>query len=723
MPNNNNPLGSSQKNTDAAIGNYHDPLLEALIKIALLEHKACSHSSLVAGLPLVNNKLTPELLPRAAERAELNATIVERKLSDISELVLPAILLLNDNNALVLLAIDKLRGRARVFLPLEQKEEDIEFSQLEKSYSEYAVFTKPMDKFEERARHHEVKREGHWFWSTISKSWRIYRDVLVASLLINIFALANPLFVMNVYDRVVPNSAIETLWALAIGVFCVFFFDYLLRMLRVYFIEIAGKKSDILLSAYIFERVLGARFERHPASVGSFVSQLRDFEAIRNFVTSATITAFVDLPFVILFVLAVTYIGGKLVLVPLAVIPFILLYAFISQGFLLQAVSNSFMASAQKSATLVEAMTNLETLKILNAEGRVLRKWEKAVALLAYWGLKSRIWSNSTTSFAAFMQQLAGVLVVIVGVYAISNNDLTLGGLIACVLLTGRILAPLSQVAGLMVQYQQSKVALSSLDQIVQQAQERPEGKTFIKREKFLGGLEFSDVDFSYPGEEIKALDGVSFKLQAQEKVAIIGKLGSGKSTVHKLIANLYRPASGSIRIDDVDIKQIDPADLRENIGYVPQENLLFYGSIRENIAYKLTAVSDAEILEASEIAGVSVFVNMHPHGYDRQVSERGENLSGGQKQAIAIARALIGDPSIILLDEPTAAMDSAAEIRLIENLKSKIADKTLVLVTHKTTLLALVDRVIVLDKGRIVADGSKEKVLDALKKGQIRVS
>lgn len=723
MPNNNNQLGSSQNNADTSIGNYHDPLLEALIKIALLEHKACSHSSLVAGLPLVNNKLTPELLPRAAERAELKATIVERKLGDISELVLPAILLLNDNNALVLLSIDKLRESVRVFLPLDQSEEDIEFSQLEKHYSGYAVFTKPMDKFEERAKHHDIKRSGHWFWSTIAKSWRIYRDVLVASLLINIFALANPLFVMNVYDRVVPNSAIETLWALAIGVFCVFFFDYLLKMLRVYFIEIAGKKSDILLSAYIFERVLGARFEKHPASVGSFVSQLRDFEAIRNFVTSATITAFVDLPFVILFVLAVTYIGGNLVWVPLAIIPFILLYSFVSQGFLLQAVANSFMASAQKSATLVEAMTNLETLKILNAEGRVLRKWEKAVAMLAYWGLKSRIWSNSAISFAAFMQQLAGVLVVIVGVYGISNNDLTLGGLIACVLLTARILAPLSQVAGLMVQYQQSKVALESLDQIVQQAQERPEGKAFIKREKFMGGLEFSDVDFSYPGEEVKALDGVSFKLKPHEKVAIIGKLGSGKSTIHKLIANLYRPASGSVRIDDVDIKQIDPADLRENIGYVPQENLLFYGSIRENIAYKHTVVNDEEMLSVAEVAGVNVFVNMHPHGYDRQVSERGENLSGGQKQAIAVARALIGDPSIILLDEPTAAMDSAAEMRLIENLKNKISGKTLVLVTHKTTLLALVDRVIVLDKGRVVADGRKDEVLDALKKGQIRVS
>lgn len=724
MPNNNNQLGSSiQPTASSSSGALHDPLLEALIKIAQLENKPCSHTSLVAGLPLVNNKLTPELLVRAAARAEIASTIVERKLREISELVLPAILLLKDNNALVLLKLDKLKNKALVYLPLAAEEEELELAVLEQQYSGFAVFTRPVDKFETRAHQQEGQKQQHWFWSTISQSWRIYRDVLIASFLINMFALANPLFVMNVYDRVVPNNAIETLWALAVGIFVVFSFDYLLKLLRVYFIEIAGKKSDILLSAYIFERVLGAKFAQHPASVGSFVSRLRDFEAIRNFVTSATITAFVDLPFVLLFLLAVVYIGGHLVWIPVTIIPFILLYSFVAQRFLQQAVMNGFTASAQKSATLVEAMTNLETLKVLNAEGKVLRKWEKAVAMLAYWGLKSRMWSNGSTSFALFMQQLAGVLIVIAGVYAISQNDLTLGGLIACVLLSARIIAPLSQVAGLLVQYQQAKIALDSLEQIVSQVQERPEGKAFIKREKFNGSIEFADVDFSYPGEETRALDGVSFKIAAGEKVAIIGKLGSGKSTVHKLIANLYLPDEGSVRIDDVDIKQIDTADLRDALAYVPQECTLFYGSLRENIAFKMTSASDAEILRAAEIAGVNAFVNAHPHGFERMISERGENLSGGQKQAVAIARALINDPPMVLLDEPSAAMDSSSELRLIENLKTYLVDKTLVLVTHKTTLLALVDRVIVLDKGRVVADGAKEKVLDALKKGQIRVS
>ncbi len=717
------PKYNKHSGSNIHAGSRHDPLLEALIKIAQLENKPATHTSLVAGLPLIENKLSPELLSRAAERAELSTSIVQRKLEEIPELVLPVILLLADNKAVVMLAIDKLNGKARIFLPLENQDVDIELTTLEKQYSGIVVYLKPLDKFEDRAEALKDTKPQHWFWSTIFKSWRIYRDVLIASFIINTFALANPLFVMNVYDRVVPNNAVETLWALSIGVLCVFLFDYLLRLLRVYFIELAGKKSDILLSAFIFERVLGARFDKHPASVGAFVSQLRDFESIRNFITSATITAFVDLPFVLLFILAIAYIGGTLVWIPLIIIPLILLYSWVSQRFLFRAVVNGFSASAQKSATLVEAMTNLETLKILNAEGRVLRKWEKAVALLSYWGLKSRLWSNSTTSFAAFMQQVAAVLIVIAGVYAIGSNNLTLGGLIACVLLSARVLAPLSQVAGLMVQYQQSKVALQAIEGLVQQTQERPEGKSFIKREEFKGAIEFADVSFSYPREEQKALDGVSFRIKPGEKVAIIGKLGSGKSTLHKLIANLYQPQEGSIRIDDIDIKQIDAADLRENIGYVPQDNLLFYGSIRENIAYKLSAVTDAEIIEASEIAGVNSFVNLHPHGFDRKVSERGENLSGGQKQSISIARSLIGHPPIILMDEPSSSMDSTAEQNLIENLKLKLNKETLILVTHKTTLLALVERIIVLDKGRVVADGLKEDVLTALKAGQIRVS
>lgn len=726
LPNNENILSEHDGTVVAEIDETTDcvdPLLVSLLYVARHEHKPCSESSLIAGLPLVNGKLSPELAVRAAGRADLKAVVVERELSSVSELVLPAILILERNDAVVLLSINTPDQRARIYDPRTRTEKWVDTGWLQPRYAGYAIYFKPELKYEDRTPRNARLYKSHWFWGTIGQSWRIYRDVLLASFLINLFALANPLFVMNVYDRVVPNNAIETLWALALGVFCVYIFDFVLKLLRVYFIEVAGKKSDILLSGFIFERVLGARFDKHPKSVGAFVSQLKEFEAVRNFITSTTVTAFVDLPFVVLFLAVIAYIGGPVVWVPVVIIPFVVVFALVVQRLLQKSISHTFMASAQKNATLVEAMSGLETIKAMGAEGKAQRAWEKSVGMLAYWGLKSRILSNSALAYSGFMQQLASVVVVIVGVYAISENEMTMGALIACVLLTSRVLAPLAQVAGLLVQYQQSKLALSSLEDIVQQTQERPDNRTFVKRPSINGSLEFKDVVFSYPGEDQPTLSNISLKISAGEKVAIIGRLGSGKSTVQKLILGLYQPTSGAVLIDGIDAKQIDPADLRGAIAYVPQDNVLFYGTIRENIAYKNTQITDEEVIRVADVAGVGDFVNKHPLGFERVVSERGDNLSGGQRQAIVVARGLVGQPSIYIFDEPTTAMDNTSESRLLEKLMSEVKNKTLVLVTHKTSLLALIERVIVMDQGKIIADGPKAPVLEALKKGQLRVS
>lgn len=723
LSNNQNILGEYNGSIETGETAPHvDPLLNSLLYVARHEHKPCSESSLIAGLPLINGRLSPELAVRAAGRADLKAEVVERELNTISELVLPAILILNQNQAVVLLSLNGSTS-AKIHDPLSDTEKSVELAWLQSRYTGYAIYFKPELKYEDRTLQGIRLYQSHWFWGTIGQSWRIYRDVLIASFLINMFALANPLFVMNVYDRVVPNNAIETLWALALGIFCVYIFDFLLKLLRVYFIEVAGKKSDILLSGYIFERVLGARFDKHPKSVGAFVSQLKEFESVRNFITSTTVTAFVDLPFVVLFLVVIAYIGGPVVWVPTIIIPFVVVFALIVQKLLRKSISYTYMASAQKNATLVESMSGLETLKAMGAEGKAQRNWEKSTGMLAYWGLKSRMLSNSAMAYSGFMQQLASVVVVIVGVYAIGENEMSMGALIACVLLTSRVLAPLAQVAGLLVQYQQSKLGLSSLEEIVQQAQERPDNRTFIKRPSIRGSVEFKEVTFGYPGEDQSTLANLSLKIAAGEKVAIIGRLGSGKSTIQKLILGLYQPTSGAVLIDGIDCKQLDPADLRGAIAYVPQDNVLFYGTIRENIAFKNTQANDAEVVRAADIAGVSDFVNRHPLGFERIISERGENLSGGQRQAIVVARGLIGQPAIYIFDEPTTAMDNTSESRLLEKLAVEVEDKTLVLVTHKTSLLSLVDRVIVMDQGKIIADGPKASVLEALKKGQLRVS
>ncbi len=699
-----------------------DSLLQCLTFVAKKMHIPHSETQLVSGLPLVDGRLTPELFVRAASRINLTAKIERRNVDSLPNAVLPAILMLEDNHCIVILKKHSQNNHIEYFDPLDCQTKTMSAQRLDALSIHMVVLIKSDQTYDDRALETQKLAQKHWFWSTIQHSWRIYRDVILASLLINIFALANPLFVMNVYDRVVPNSAIETLWVLAIGIIIVYLFDYLLKTLRVYFIELASKKSDILLSSTIYERVLGTRYDKYPASVGAFAGQLRDFESIRNFITSSSLVTFVDLPFAVLFLIIIGYIGGAIVWVPVIIIPLILLFAYIVQRRLNEAVTHMYTAASQKNATMIEALSSLSALKVLNAQGRALKSLEKAVGQLALWGLKSRMLSNAATTFAGFMLQMSSVLVVIVGVYLIALGELTMGGLIACVLLTARALQPFSQVAGLLVQFKQSAISLESLTEIVQQEQERPNNKHFISRKSIKGDIAFKDVDFTYPGDDHPTLKGISFTVKQGEKVALVGRIGSGKSTIHNLISGLYTPKAGAILIDGVDAKQLDPVQLRDNIGYAQQDGALFYGSIQENIAYRDTFVDDEEILRVCDIAGVSEFTNTHPHGLSRMVAERGINLSGGQRQSVIVARSLVNSPSILLLDEPSSAMDNASESRLLSHLSSEIKDRTVVLVTHKTSLLAMVDRIIVLDQGGVVADGPKASVLDALKKGQIRV-
>ncbi|MES9888915.1 MAG: ABC transporter transmembrane domain-containing protein, partial [Candidatus Sedimenticola sp. 6PFRAG1] len=440
---------------------FDDPLLECLVTLSRLEGRPMSADALKAGLPLVDYRLTPELFPRAAARAGLTARVVRRPISKISELVLPAILLLNEQQACILLSTDRESGIARIMQPESgASETEVPLQELEQSYSGYTIFARPEHRFDDRAPEVLNVRSRHWFWGTIFGSWRIYRDVLVASFLINLFVLAGPLFIMNVYDRVVPNNATETLWVLAVGVTLVYAFDILMKMLRGYFVDVAGKKTDVLLSARIFEQVLGMRMEVRPPSVGAFANNLREFESIREFITSATITTLVDLPFVFLFLMVIWFIGGPVVWVAVSVILLILLYGIIIQAPLRRSVESSFRASAQKGATLIESLSAVETIKHLGAESPMQRKWEQLTAHIAQWGVRSRLLSSSAVNMAGFLQQMSQVGVILVGVYQVTDGDLSMGGLIAAVMLTGRAVAPMAQVANLSVRYFQAKTAL-----------------------------------------------------------------------------------------------------------------------------------------------------------------------------------------------------------------------------------------------------------------------
>ncbi len=699
-----------------------DVLLGCLTLLAKILKKPHSAESLIAGLPLVDNKLTPKLFSRAAERAGLSSKIVKRPLRKISNLVLPAVLLLENSTACVVLEFK--RKTARVIFPeTGDGETEISLSDLKVQYSGFAIFVKAVHHFDERTEHSDIPRTKHWFWGTILRFWPIYAEVFLASILVNSFALASPLFIMNVYDRVVPNHAIETLWVLAIGVATVFVFDLLLRTLRGYFIDMAGKKADVILSATIFEKVMGVKMASRSNSVGSFANNMHEFESFREFFTSATLTTLIDLPFMFLFIFVIWSIAGDLAYVPLAVIPVAIIVSLIIQIPLGRTIKQLFQHSGQKSAILIETLTGLETIKSIGAESPIQRKWEQTIGFIAKYSQRSRILSSMAVNFTTFLQQMASVSVVVFGVYKITEGDITMGALIASTILTGRALAPLGQVAGILTRYHQSKAALSSLNTLMNLPVERPSGREFLNRPDFKGGIEFKNVTFRYPEQPIDALTEVSFSIKPGEKVAFIGRIGSGKSSIEKLILGLYEPSEGAILLDGTDIRQVDPVDLRRNIGYAPQDVVLFFGSIRDNIALGKPFADDDAVLKAAETAGVVEFVNRHPSGFDMPVGERGEGLSGGQRQSVAVARSLLLDPPVLVLDEPTNAMDNSTEEQFKAKLAETLDDKTLLLVTHKASLLSLVDRMIVLDQGRIVADGPREQVLAALKKGHIKVS
>ena len=696
-----------------------DSLLECLVSLTHHYNTPLTAEVLVDGLPF-EGSITPELFVRSAQRAGFAAKMAKRALSDLSPLVMPVVLMQKDGTAVIL------RDRQSDLFVVDEPESggvsSLTLDQLNDNYSGSLIFVKPEYHAKDTNQDDLAGRTSHWFWGTLWRSRKIYRDVLVATVLINIFVIANPLFVMNVYDRVVPNAAVETLWVLAAGVGLVYLFDFLLKMLRSYFLEVAGKKSDIILSAALFQKVMGLRFDAMPQSVGAFSSNLREFDSIRNLFSASTLALIVDLPFMIIFLVVIWMIGGSLVYVPLTAIPLIILYSLIVKPALRSAVERTFASTAHKNSALVEALTAMETVKTQRAGAPLIGRWDDAVGYIARWSLRARVLSSSVGSFSGFVQQLASVSLIIVGVYLIMEQQMTMGALIACNILAGRAIAPMAQISSLIIQYEQSVKALSTLNEIMDLPDERESGKHYVHRKELTGSISFKNVDFSYPGADVASLSGVSFTVKPGEKVAIIGRIGSGKSTIQKLLAGLYKPASGSITVDGIDVNQIDPVDLRRNIGYVPQDVLLFAGTLRDNIVIGSPKVSDSDLLSVARLTGIDQFAEAHPLGYDLKVGERGAGLSGGQRQAIALARSLLHKPNILLLDEPSNSMDNASEEHLRAQLEHFIEGRTMLLVTHKVSLLGLVDRIIVVDGGHIVADGPKDTVLEALRQGRLQV-
>ena len=697
-----------------------DPLLQALHYVSRFYGLANAPEALITDLPLSNGLLTPFLLPRAAEKAGLQAREEQMPLEQVSPLLFPVIALLRSGDACVVLGIDQQTQQAEVVLSQSDgSEQGLKLSELQAQYSGHLFLIKKRFRYDERSPEVLKTREGHWFWSTLWESRSIYRDVLVASVLINLFAIATPMFSRLVYDKIVPNLAFDSLWVLASGITVVFGFDLVLKLMRSYFIDVAGKKSDLLISAKIFAKVMGIRLEAKPPSVGAFARHLQEFESIREFFTSATISSLIDLPFALLFLLVIYMLAGPLVLVPLLAVILLCLYSLLIQKPLARSIEEGSRLASQKHANLVESLAGLETVKMFGAQSQFQYRWEEAVSHMSTWAIKSRKITDSVQNTAGFLQQFVSVAMIVFGVYLIAAGELTMGGLIAASMLSGRAVGPLVQLSLLSTRYNQAKSAMTILERLMAMPSEQEEGKRYIHRPVLKGKIEFDNVSFNYPGSDRAAVSNINLCIEPGEKVAIIGRIGSGKTTLERLLLGLFQPQQGSIRLDDTEISQINPMNVRRNIGCVPQDVTLFFGSIRDNIALGRPQVSDAEVLSAASRAGVTGFTQQDPAGLERQIGEGGQQLSGGQRQAIAIARAFLGNPQVLVLDEPTSSMDNRSELYIKRQLQSLSASQTLVLITHKMGMLNVVDRLIVMEKGKIIADGPRDEVLERLRKGE----
>ena len=700
-----------------------DTLLESLFFLSKFHKRASSKESLIAGLAIHDSLMTPSMFKTAAKKIGLITKAVSRKIEEIDNKALPAVMILEDNKACVVLNIDKKDKIVTLIMPhVNEGETHISIESLQQIYTNNLLIVKPAYNFENRVQKDiDIKDNKRWFFRTMKKNISIYKLVIIAAILINIFVIFVPLFTMNVYDRVLPNKSIDTLWVLLVGIVFVLFFDLILKLIRAYFIEQAGKRADIRMSSKIFDQLLNIKLDSKPSSTGMFVSRLQSFESVREFFTTATITAFVDLPFVLLFIGVIFYIGGDLAYVSLATMLIAITFSWFMQRPIKKNILNSAKEEQIKQTVLTETVTGLEIIKSVRALNRMRTHWERSISQTSYYGNKSHYLSQIVTYFVGFISQLSGVLIVAFGVILASEGTITMGAIIAAMMLNSRVIGPVSQIVGMIIRLDRTMLSLENIDEIMKMPVERDPNKNFLSRPDLKGDIIFKDIEFSYKDQKFNVLKNINLTIKEGEKVGIIGKIGSGKSTFAKLLLNLYEPDKGSVIVNNTDIRQIDPVDLRRSIGYVPQEPFLFMGSIKDNISIAEQYASDEQILKASKIAGVHDFLGKHEAGYDLIVGERGEGLSGGERQSVTLARAILSNPNILLLDEPTNMMDELSETKFKKSLETIIKDKTLLLITHKPSLLSLVDRLIVIEDGKVVADGPKEKIISSFGKTQVK--
>lgn len=555
--------------------------------------------------------------------------------------------------------------------------------------------------------------KDHWFWGPVLKNKKFYIQVMAASVFINVFALFSAFYIMVVYDRVIPNNAIESLIALTVGILVIVMFDFLMKVLRGLYTDKASAMIDIEVSEKLFDRISrNEQLMNQPTGAVSAV--VKEFDSLKDFIASASFVAFVDLPFIILFLFVLYGIGGMVAIVPTIIVIIVIVAGLTIQPIIRKLTFNASQEGQSKQSVIVEVLSGMETLKTLRGISILRDRWIDSVDRQGITVAKSKFWSQLTANFAQSGQQLSQVGIVVYGVFLIADGTLTMGSLIACVILSGRTLAPLGQVSNLLGRYNQATTAYVNFGQLMQQPVKELSRSHQVRVDKVEGSISIVNASLTYPDQKEAVIKQLNLQLYAGEKIAIVGKIGSGKTSILRIIAGLYDPTEGSVKIDKSDITHMHPDDIRKHVSVVMQTPMLFSGTLKENLLMGNPHATDDQMLEAAKIANVDEIASNLPNGYETVLSEGGKQLSGGQRQAICIARAFVGDPKIVIMDEPSSAMDNASEQQLLIDLKEKLVDKTLILITHRGTLLSLVDRVVVFDSGRIVADGPKDKVLQA---------
>ncbi|HAF40548.1 MAG TPA: type I secretion system permease/ATPase [Sphingobium sp.] len=561
-------------------------------------------------------------------------------------------------------------------------------------------------------------RFAPWLIEPMLRNKAIYMKVAVAAALINIFALVSSLFTMTVYDRIVPNDSSSSLIGLSIGLVFVLVFDFVLRLLRVYFVDIAGANIDHDIGETLFGRLLSLRLDQRRGSTGTLTGLMRELETLRDFFASVTLTAIIDVPFIIVTLAVIAWLGGVLVLLPMAMIPVVIGAGLLTTPALDRLSARSLGDGLVKQSVLIEAIGSLETVKAIGAGPMLSRRWQAALVSHSESSLGQRLAAAIPMTVANSASTIAYCGIIIVGVGLLRNHEITTGALLACSILCGRALAPLAQIATLLSRLSATRVAYRQINALMETPTEGPQGDA-LHPARLEGAIELRNVSFRYPGAPEKALDGVSLAIRPGERVGFLGRVGSGKSTLARLVLGLYEPEEGVVLIDGVDLRQYDPAELRKLIGAGMQDNVLIAGSVRQNICLDRPGVEQEEMIRAAEISGTHRFMGQIANGYDLRLADRGDGLSGGQRQSIAIARAIAGRPPILIFDEPSSSMDAQTEADLISRLQPEVAGRTLLLITHRTSLLSMVDRIVVLDRGKIVADGPRDAVLQRLARGK----